>query len=357
MSNIVKLDFKGKVFNIGLDVHNKNWSVSIRQDTEFLTKIHMDPDPETLLNYMTKHYPGGVYRSVYEAGYCGFWIDRRLKSLGIQNIVTNPADIPTGDKERRQKEDGRDANKLSRERASNSLEAIYVPDEYHESLRSLCRLRERVVSHQTRLKNRIKAFLALRGIVLPENYECQHWSARFMKYLTELSFQHKPEAATFSILLRQLENNRKEQIEILKLLRNFCNEDERAKSIIKCLLTVPGVGFKVSVTFYSEIIDMNRFRNNDRLNCFIGFSPATSSSGEKEKVVGITPRKSKHLRYLLIEAAWIAIRKDPALLLSFNELSRRMPRNKAIIRIAKKLVSRMRHVWIQQDQYVTSLIK
>ena len=131
MDNVTKLDFKGKVFNIGLDVHRKNWRVSIRQDSDFLTNIHMNPDPETLLNYMTKHYPGGVYRSVYEAGYSGFWIDRRLRSFGIQNIVANPADIPTGDKERRQKEDGRDANKLSRERASNSLEAIFVPYEYH----------------------------------------------------------------------------------------------------------------------------------------------------------------------------------------------------------------------------------
>jgi transposase len=306
---------------------------------------------------MEKTYPGAIYRSVYEAGYCGFWIDRQLNALGIQNIVANPADVPTSDKERRQKEDQRDSDKLSRELANDSLEAIYVPEEYFESLRSLCRLRERAVSHQTRLKNRIKAFLALRGIKLPENCECLHWSGQFMKYLKELPFKHDPEVSTFTILLRQLENNRKEHVEIQKLLRKFCSERVESKNIIRSLQTTPGVGFKVTVTFYSEIIDMKRFRNSDRLNCFIGFSPSTDGTGDKETVVGITPRKNRRLRYLLIEAAWVAIRKDPALLVSFNELTRRMPKNKAIIRIAKKLVNRMRHIWIQQDQYVTSLIQ
>ena len=57
-------------------------------------------------------------------------------------------------------------------------------------------------------------------------------------------------------------------------------------------------------------------------------------------------RGRKELKIMIIEAAWEAVRLDPALMAKFNELTRRMNKNKAIIRIARKLVSRMRYVLI-----------
>jgi transposase len=49
---------------------------------------------------MYKRYPGGNYHSVYEAGFCGYWIDRELKRYGFNNIVINPADVPSTQKEK-----------------------------------------------------------------------------------------------------------------------------------------------------------------------------------------------------------------------------------------------------------------
>ena len=63
------------------------------------------------------------------------------------------------------------------------------------------------------------------------------------------------------------------------------------------------------------------------------------------------------LRYLIIEAAWVAIRRDPALLMAYNELSQRMDNKKAIIRIAKKLLSRMRYVWMNNQPYECAVIE
>ena len=102
---------------------------------------------------------------------------------------------------------------------------------------------------------------------------------------------------------------------------------------------------------------MTRFNNCDRLNTFVGFAPSTHSSGEKDKNTGITSRKNRFLRYLLIEAAWIAIRKDPVLLMRYAELVKRMPTQQAIIRIAKKLVSRMRFVWLNKQPYTTGTVE
>ncbi len=66
---------------------------------------------------------------------------------------------------------------------------------------------------------------------------------------------------------------------------------------------------------------------------------------------------NKYLRSLLIEAAWIAVRKDPALTASFNEYIKRMSKQEAIIRIAKKLLNRIRTVWMKNTEYVCSVVK
>ena len=113
MKNVSKLSFQGKHFYVGIDVHKKSWTVTIRCEKTVVSTFSMNPSPEELKRHLEKNYPGGKYFSVYEAGYSGFWIHRRLRSLGIENIVINPADVPTTDKERRHKTDTWDLRKPS----------------------------------------------------------------------------------------------------------------------------------------------------------------------------------------------------------------------------------------------------
>ncbi len=79
---------------------------------------------------------------------------------------------------------------------------------------------------------------------------------------------------------------------------------------------------------------------------------AGTSSDEHEIQHGLTCRHNSYLRHLLVEAAWIAIRKDPNLLRTFTTLTRRMNNKKAIIRIAKTLLNRIRYVWKHQTAYL-----
>lgn len=100
VAQVNQLNFKGQRFFIGIDVHRKNWTVTIRtRDVELQTFV-MNPSPDELAQHLQRRYPGGTYHSAYEAGFCGFWIHRKLKDIGIPNIVVNAADIPTKRKER-----------------------------------------------------------------------------------------------------------------------------------------------------------------------------------------------------------------------------------------------------------------
>ena len=351
-----KLDFTGQIVYIGLDVHKKNWTVTIYFQGVILKTLSMIPSPEQLVKYLHKNYPNATYLSAYEAGFCGYWIDRRLRALGINNIIVNPADIPTKQKERRHKTDKVDSKKLARELSNNNLEGIYIPSEENESIRALSRLRRQTTKDQTRLKCRIKSLLDFAGNKLPENSELKYWSGKFIKYLSELEFKHRSMKLTSERLLESLRKERQILVRIVRDLREIVKENDRVKKIVKLLETVPGVGFITAITLYAEIMDITRFRKFDSLSCLIGFSPATDSSGEKETVVGLSNQQNKYLRSMLIESAWTAIRKDPVLTQAYGKLVIRMGKQKAIVRIAKKLLNRIMYVWKHEKEYVCAVV-
>ena len=154
-----QLDFTNQDFYIGLDVHKKQWTVTIRSGGLQLRRFSMNPSPSELHQYLTRHYPGGRYHSVYEAGFCGFWIHRELTALGIDNRVTHAADVPTADKERSRRNDKVDSVKLSRELEQGDLEAIYIPPLDFENFRSLVRRRGQIAKSVRQVKCRIKSLL------------------------------------------------------------------------------------------------------------------------------------------------------------------------------------------------------
>jgi len=347
------LDFTGYKLYIGIDVHLNQWTVTIRLRDLVLKTFSMNPSPQQLKDHLMKYYPHADYYSAYEAGFCGFWAHRELCKLGINNIVVNPADVPTTHKEKTQKRDKRDSRKLARELADGSLEAIYIPTKQQESLRLLSRLLVQLSKRSRQLKSRIKQFLHTQGIILPKRSEMSHWSGRFIHWLKSLEFEYDDARYYLDKLLIDLEQARKQKTHHLRKIRTRI----KGNKIIQFLRTVPGVGLVTAFTFYTEIMDIFRFQKLDHLIAFVGLIPSVEASDKKEKIIGLTNRCNKYLRYLLIEATWVAVRKDPALTLAFQNLLKTKSKQRAIIRMTKKLVNRMRHVWKNQQQYVIAVIE
>jgi transposase len=347
------IDFAGYNLYVGIDVHLNQWTVTLRMKDLELKTFSMNPSPQTLKEHLTKNYPHAHYYSAYEAGFSGFWAHRKLCQLGINNIVVNPADIPTTHKEKTQKRDKRDSRKIARELADGSLQAIYIPTPEQESFRLLSRLLLQISKRTRQLKCRIKQFLHTQGIILPKQSEMSHWSGRFIHWLKSRNFEHDDARYYLNRLLFDLDHTRKQKVDHLRKIRKRI----KGNKIIQYLRTVPGVGLIVAVNFYTEIMDIFRFQTLDHLISFLGLVPSVEASDETEKIIGLTNRCNKYLRYLLIEAAWVAVRKDPALTLAFQKLLKNKSKQRAIIRIAKKLVNRMRYVWKNQQEYVTAVIE
>jgi len=356
MGNLNRLDFSGQQIYVGMDVHKNSWSVSIFTEHLEHKTFSQPPEVNVLVNYLKRNFPGAVYHAVYEAGFSGFWTHDSLIEQGVNCMVVNPADVPTKDKERATKTDRVDCRKLARNLRSGEIKGIYVPPRTKVEDRQLLRTRQGMVTKQTRCKNQIKALLYFYGIQIPEELAQSRWSNKFINWLEEIRMNRASGDLALAAHLEELKHIRLLIAKLNRGIRALAKSDEYRKNV-QLLKTVPGISLVTAMTLLTELYDINRFKNLDKLSSYVGLIPNTDSSGEKEQTTGITNRRNPQLRCLLIESAWVAVRKDPALLMAFNRLSKITAKNKAIVKIARKLLNRIRYVLKNQKEYVPAIVQ
>lgn len=352
-----KLNFVGQNIYVGFDAHKKDWKVTIMHEKIVCKTFTQPPDPDILVSYLKKNYPGANYYSAYEASYCGFWIHKRLTELGVNNIVVNPGDIPTSDKDRKQKEDKRDSRKIAKELVNGQMQGIYVPSNETLEDRTLVRFREKLQKDLTRNKNRMKSLLFFYGIPFPVEFaNTSHWSNKFIKWIEGIRFENESGNCAKDILLRQVIYLRKEVLFATREIRKL-SRTEKYKNEADLLISIPGISTLSAMILLTEIDRVERFPNFDNFCSFVGLIPSTASTGDKEIIRGITPRKCSSLRSIIVENSWVAIRNDPALSLFYTDTCKRMKANRAIIKVARKLLNRIFFVLRKKQKYVSGVLK
>jgi transposase len=347
------IDYSGKTICVGIDVHQKDYQIAKVYNGICLGNHRMAADAEGLIEHLGNHYPGAEFKCVYECCAWGFNLQRKLGTAGMDCIVVHAADVSTTDKERKRKTDPVDALKLARNLEKGELKAIHVPDETIQKERNLMRYRSRVVGDINRSKNRLKSLLKFQGIELPAPYAKNNWSNNFLKWVEEQGSKDEPDD-TLLLMLEQIKLLRGHLLKVEKKLRTLRKGKYSEKA--KLATSVAGIGPTTAMLFLLEVGDINRFKGFDRLNSFIGFCPDKDNSGETDRDRGITSRRHKRLRSALIEAAWEAIRIDPALMESYQALTKRMKGTHAIIRIARKLLRRLRTVMVTGVAYQKGMV-
>lgn len=351
--------FVGQNLYVGLDVHKKNWAVSILSDQHELKTMSTDPNPDLLAKFLFKNYPGANYYAVYEAGFSGFGACRHLKQLGIDCRVVHPADVPTTHKEKIQKSDSIDSRKLARMLRNNEISTVHIPTVNLEIDRSLIRQRFNLSRDLTRQKIRVRSLLMQYGIEIPERFtksQYRSWTKIYMEWLRDIP--------DMSYQLQQVINNyldtglilKKQLLSVTRQIKELSRTDGYRVNC-ELLTSMPGISTLVAMNLLVQIGDIKRFSRLEELCNYVGIAPTMYSSGEKSVTGKLSNRGRKSIKIMLIEASWIAVRRDPAMTLRFGELTKRMNKNKAIIKVAKNLLNRIRYILINQTPYEMGVIR
>lgn len=351
-----KADFKGVPVYVGLDVHLKSWSATILTEEREHKTFSQPPHVGCLVRYLRKHFPGADLMIAYEAGYSGFWIHDELREHGIDCSVLSPQDIPTKHKEKDQKNDAVDSRKIALALRGGLVEGVHVPERKQREERGLVRRRHRLRKKRNRLKSEIKHLLYFHGIAIPEELNRSYWSRPFMDWLRSQRLITEAGQADLDLLLEEFD----QYVALVKKADKKIRELSRSPRYadrVGIVRSVPGIGPVIAMTFLTELEPLERFPDTDHLCSMIGFHPTSSSSGERSIQGKMTGRHNPHVREMLLEGAWKAIGKDPALELYYRELRKRMNKKRAVVRVARKLVNRIHYLLKKGENYEIGIVE
>ena len=269
-------------------------------------------------------------------------------------LVVNPADVPRTNKQDWQKTDKIDCRNLCEQLQKSNVHSIHILNEEQEQLRSLFRRRNHLVRQLRTIKNHIKSQLLYYGIKLPEQYDNPNWSHEMKRWLHNIKWKFSSAAVAMQSRLKQLDFLWYEELHISNELRAYCRKHHRKDYYL--LKSVPGIGGIIAAGFLAELGDIRRFNRFKDLAAIIGLVPGIYQSSDNKICLGLSKRSNRYLRSLLVEATWTAVRTDMVLQTYYRKHAHKEP-NKAIIKVAHKLLSRIRAVIISGIPYQTGLIK
>jgi len=278
-----------------IDAHAKTSRVCAIRGDELLDERTLTTDPERIAAWLAEHE---VARVCYEAGPIGFGLARELLARGHACEVIAPSLIPVlpGD---RVKTDKRDARKLARMYQGGLLTSVYIPLPHVEAIRELVRVRDDARLDRTRARHRIGKFLLREGRKMPTTF----WGPTRREWLQRQSFEHPAHAVAYDDYLTTLELMDR-RIERIELAMSEAAEHPTVHDVVRRLMTLRGVRTVTALGIVAEVGSLERFATAGQFMSYIGLVPSEHSSGDSRRQGAITCAGNKHLRRLMIEAAW-----------------------------------------------------
>ena len=287
---------------VGLDVSKEKIAVAIANDGREEPRYYgMIPHTfEAVRKLVEKLGEPHTLRVCYEAGPTGYPLYRFLMTLGIHCEVIAPSLIPSRPGERI-KTDRRDAIRLAQLYRAGELTSIYVPTPEDEALRDLVRAREDAKEDELRAKHRLTKFLLRQNIHPPKGVN--KWTKKYREWLDTLKFDSTSLRLVYQEYyhqLKELEQRVKRYEEEMK-----CQATEGIHApIIQALQGLRGIALVTATSLAAEIGSFRRFGTPRGIMGYTGLIPSEYSSGERRRQGAITKTGNRHVRKLLIEAAW-----------------------------------------------------
>ena len=343
-----KVNFKGKMVSIGIDMHKISWRITALVEGDTVLAITLASPNYEAFKKVISRFKGNHLRIVYEAGPGGFGLYDRLTEDGIECIVTPPSLIPT-ESGSKVKTDKKDSYKLARFLESGMLKAVWVLSPEERAHRQLIRTRRQIVNHRSDVMRQIKSLLLFNSVDIPFK-STQHWSGPFMNWLLKLDLGYEPLNRSLKALWIFFNYLSTEKKKITEDVLELAKEEKYAKRV-ELLESIPGIGTLSAMEILVELQDITRFKTVDELAAYLGLTPSQYSSGENIRMGHITHAGNARARTTLVESSWILIGKDPEMKRKYQRIKERRGGKRAIVAVARNLSGRIRRILLDQVPY------
>ena len=319
-----------KQIYIGVDFHARQQTICyLKTETGELVFCELKHQDKEQVRAFYAAFPGQVIVGLEASGYSP-WFERLLEELGHQVWLGHATEIRRRARWR-QKNDRRDAELILDLMLHDEFPRLHRPAVQSREVLRMLRYRQKLIKMRTMSKNSLQSLALQSGLA-----RRSHLFTREGKH--ELTLAHMSPAMQW------------QREHWWQLLQSFNQQVQETMGWLKAqsqgdlcvvrLRTHPGIGLLTSLCLVHTLQPVSRFRNTRKVAAYAGFDPLERSSGERKCFLGISKAGSRVLRYLLVEAAQVAVRKDEDLKRFYQRLSDRRGRPKAKVAAARKLLIR-----------------
>jgi transposase len=292
---------KNVITYVGIDAHKKDLFLAMLvgdQTTPVTWTIPNEPRAvRRLVKKLEREAPGAV-RGFYEAGPCGYALQRQLTTSRVSCQVIAPALIPQKPGER-VKTNRRDARKLVELGRAGLLTAVQPPTPEDEAVRDLARARDDAREDLQRCRHRLGKLLLRRGL----HYAGRNWTRAHRAWVDRLTWTHAAERSVVDDYLLAIDQTEARLLELDARLAEIA-EHEPYRTPLGWLRCFRGIDTLTAMLILAELHDFRRFVSAPALMAYLGLVPSEDSSGEKHRRGRITRTGNALVRRLLVEVAW-----------------------------------------------------
>ena len=286
---------------VGIDTHQKTLFIEMLMGNApkpVTWQLANEPTAvRRLVRKLERAAPGPV-RVFYEAGPCGYALQRQLTTSRVRCAVVAPALIPRKPGER-VKTNRRDAHKLAELGRAGLLTAVQPPTPDDEAVRDLARARDDARADLQRCRHRLGKMLVRRGL----HYAGRNWTRGHRQWIDTLTWIHDAERAVVDDYLLAIGQTETRLRELDARLAELA-EREPYREPVGWLRCFRGIETLTAMLILAELHDFRRFASAPALMAYLGLVPGEDSSGEKHRRGRITRTGNALVRRLLVETAW-----------------------------------------------------
>lgn len=285
---------------VGIDAHKKDLFVAmlIGDQTPVTWQLANEPTAvRRLIRKIEREAPGPV-QVFYEAGPCGYVLQRQLSTPRVSCDVVAPALIPRKPGER-VKTNRRDARKLAELGRAGLLTSVHPPTPEEEAVRDLARARDDAREDLQRCRHRLGKLLLRRGL----HYQGRNWTRAHRRWVDSLPWTHTAERAVVNDYLLAIDQTEARVVELDARLAEIA-QSEPYRTPVGWLRCFRGIDTLSAMLILAELHDFRRFPSPRALMAYLGLVPGEHSSGEKHRRGPITRTGNALVRRILVEIAW-----------------------------------------------------
>lgn len=333
---------------IGLDVSLAKTAICVvSEHGKIVKEAQVGSEPDALVRWI-REQDGTIAAIGLEAGPLSQWLHRGLTAVGLDVVLMETRQVKGALKAMPIKTDRRDAEGIARLLHLGWFRPVHCKSVSAQEVRAVLGARKAVQQGMIALEMSLRGLLRNFGLKVGDISR-----GRFEHRIRELAVGNSMLETATEPMLRARAVLRQELAGLERRVRQLAQDDP----VCHRLMSMPGIGAVVALTFRSAVDDPTRFTSSKKVGPWVGLTPSRNQSGERDVSGGITKAGDVNLRRALCQAATVMMHRGRSTWLRTwaAQVARRRGAKRAMVALARRIGVILHRMWVNDTDFQSDI--